>query len=225
MYPGARKRVRRPQNNREHDPIPKVSQTHLDARRQQILVAAIACFSRDGLHPTSMQDIVRQSGLSAGALYTYFKSKDEMIEAIAAGRHERERDLIASAGREGNGADAVKVLVRSFSRILLDPDERQGRRLSIQLWAEALRNPRIMRTVRKGVDVPREMLTTMVRAAIAHGTLPKDIDPDAMARVMIALYQGFALQLALAPATELEPSIRTVEKMFAAMVSRPGGAR
>lgn len=171
-----------------------------------------------------MQDIVKQSGLSAGALYTYFKSKDEMIQAIAAGRHERERDLIAAAGRLGDRVDAVNVLVRSFSRILLDPSERQGRRLSIQLWAEALRNPRIMRTVRKGVDVPREMLSAMVRSAIAHGTFPKDIDSDAMARVMIALFQGFALQLALAPATDLEPSIQAVEKMFAALAPRSGSA-
>jgi AcrR family transcriptional regulator len=207
---------------KEQAVIPKVSQTHLDARRQQILDAAVECFSRDGLHPTTMQDIVKQSGLSAGALYTYFKSKDEMIEAIAAGRHERERELITSSRKSGDAADGVQVLVRSFSRILVDPAERKGRRLSIQLWAEALRNPQILRTVRKGVDVPRGMLTEMVEAGIQRGTLTADVDPDAIARVLIALFQGFALQIALAPSTPLEPSIRVVEKMFAALAAARG---
>ena len=52
--------------------MPKVSQAHLDARRRQILDAAIECFAREGFHQTIMQDIVTQSALSPGAIYTYF---------------------------------------------------------------------------------------------------------------------------------------------------------
>jgi TetR/AcrR family transcriptional regulator, transcriptional repressor of aconitase len=55
--------------------MPKVSQNHLDARRQQILAAAIECFCRQGFHPTTMQDIIKESGLSSGAIYTYLPVK------------------------------------------------------------------------------------------------------------------------------------------------------
>jgi TetR/AcrR family transcriptional regulator, transcriptional repressor of aconitase len=200
--------------------MPKVSQTHLDARRQQILDAAIECFSRDGFHRTTMQDIVRQSGLSAGALYTYFKSKEEMIEAIAAGRHTREQELILAAGESAEFAAIFQRLVRGFSESLLDPTERQGRRLALQLWTEALRNPRILQIVRAGVDPPQKMLAKILQAACKRGELPKDLDPDAMARVMIALFQGFALQLAWEPSTPVAPYVRTVEMIFAALSTK-----
>jgi AcrR family transcriptional regulator len=201
----------------EQTTIPKVSQNHLDARRQQILDAAVECFSRDGLHPTSMQDIVRQSGLSAGALYTYFKSKDEMITAIAAGRHMREREMIGAAIQDSDTAATLHILVRNFARSLLDPTEQKARRLSIQLWAEALRNPGILKIVREGTDMPRMMLSAMILEARERGDISKQIVPDALARVLIALFQGFALQLALDASTELEPSLQIVEQMLAAL--------
>jgi TetR/AcrR family transcriptional regulator, transcriptional repressor of aconitase len=201
--------------------MPKVSQAHLDSRRQELLDAATACFSRDGFHRTTMQDIVRQSGLSAGAFYTYFKSKEDMIEAIATGRQTRERELILAAGEAGDFITIFRQLVQDFAQTLLDPDERQGRRLALQLWTEALRNPRILRTVRAGVDAPRKMLGKIVQAACSRGELPKHLDPDAMARVMIALFQGFALQLAWDPSVPVEPYVRAVETIFAALSTKP----
>src|ERR1700733_1637840 len=54
--------------------MPKVSQQHRDARR---------AFLRDGFHATSMQDLFAEAGLSSGAVYSYFASKDDVIAAIA----------------------------------------------------------------------------------------------------------------------------------------------
>src|SRR5215831_14032247 len=65
--------------------MPRVSAEHLAARRQQILDAARICFIRNGFHVTSMQDVIAEAGLSVGAVYRYFKSKNEIIEAIAEG--------------------------------------------------------------------------------------------------------------------------------------------
>jgi TetR/AcrR family transcriptional regulator, transcriptional repressor of aconitase len=63
--------------------MPSVSQEHLDARRRQILDAARRCFVRNGFHATSMQDVLAEANLSAGAVYRYFRGKDEIIAAIA----------------------------------------------------------------------------------------------------------------------------------------------
>ena len=52
------------------------------ARRQQILDGASACFAEKGFHATSMQDICDAAGMSPGALYRYFSSKDDIIIAI-----------------------------------------------------------------------------------------------------------------------------------------------
>src|SRR5689334_6610185 len=65
--------------------VPRVSEDHLNARREQILSAARVCFLRKGLHATSMQDLIQEAGLSVGAVYRYFSSKNEIINAIADG--------------------------------------------------------------------------------------------------------------------------------------------
>ena len=59
-------------------PRPDVS----EERKTQILDAAAIVFSQQGLSNTRMDDIVKQSGLSKGALYWYFKSKEEIILAL-----------------------------------------------------------------------------------------------------------------------------------------------
>jgi AcrR family transcriptional regulator len=194
--------------------MPKVSQTHLDARRQQILDAAIECFSRQGFHPTSMQDIIKESGLSSGAIYTYFKSKEELIEAIAERRHARELALIQSAGLESELNTTLERLIESFFHLLVDTKEKKERRLAIQLWGEALRNPRILRSVRKGIDEPRRILSRLLQQAGDQGHLSLGRDQEALARVLIALFQGLVLQLAWDRSIEVEPLLETAKNLL-----------
>ena len=61
--------------------MPRVSAQHEQAVRDRIVRAAIEVFAEHGFHRATMQDIVRRSGLSVGAIYTYFKSKSELILA------------------------------------------------------------------------------------------------------------------------------------------------
>jgi len=203
--------------------MPKVSESHLEARRQQILDAAIECFSRHGFHPTTMQDIITESGLSSGAIYTYFGSKEELIEAIAERRHARELALIQAAGFDGEVTNTVERLIQGFFHLLIDTKEQKERRLAIQLWGEALRNPRILRTVRKGVDEPRKMLTRLLEQAGDHGDLLPGCNPEAMARTMIALFQGLVLQMAWDPSFEVEPLLEIVRKMLIASIKTSSG--
>jgi AcrR family transcriptional regulator len=59
-------------------PRPDVS----EERKAQIIQAAISVFTRRGFHEARMDDVVKETGLSKGALYWYFKSKEELIIAI-----------------------------------------------------------------------------------------------------------------------------------------------
>ena len=64
--------------------MPKITEEHREARRQQILDAARACVLEHGLEAASMEMIIARSGLSTGAVYRYFKGKDEIIGAAFA---------------------------------------------------------------------------------------------------------------------------------------------
>src|SRR5262252_4544420 len=185
--------------------MPKVSKSHLDSRRRQIIDAAIECFSNEGFHRATMQDIVRASGLSPGAIYLYFSSKDDIIEAIAAERHAREREMIAGARDRAEPGDVLRKLAEQFFKPLARRTERRHRRIGVQLWAEALRNRRLLKIVRRGVDGPRKMLAEFVSHAQQTGEFPPDLEPDAVARVMIALFQGFLLQQAWDDKVKVDP--------------------
>jgi AcrR family transcriptional regulator len=62
--------------------MPKVTDEHRAACRTEILAAACRCFACDGFHATSDADIIAESGLSAGAVYLYFRTKTEIISAV-----------------------------------------------------------------------------------------------------------------------------------------------
>jgi AcrR family transcriptional regulator len=204
--------------------MPKVSQTYLDNRRAEILDAALECFSREGFHRTTMQDIVEQSRLSPGAIYNYFASKEEIIEAIADERHARERQMIVARSSESALAALVQI-GRDFLNSLQDPAERKRRRVTLQLWAEALRNPRVLRTVRRGILGPRKALGELVARAQKRGEIPIALEADAMARIMIAVFQGLILQLAWDTETQVEPYMKAAEALFSGLRLSKRGAR
>ena len=203
--------------------MPLVTEEHREARRRQILDAAIECFMREGFHRTTMQDIISEAGLSAGAIYGYFQSKDEIIEAISDERHGREATLIDAAEKHDDVAETVRSIARLLLLSLGDEDERRRRRLGIQSWAEALRNPTILKQVRGGSDTARRRFAGLVLDLQSEGKLSKAVDPDSFARVMIALFQGFVLQQAWDPKLEPEPYLQTVELLFDALLAYEPG--
>jgi AcrR family transcriptional regulator len=199
--------------------MPKVSEEHLDARRRQIVDAAIVCFARDGFHRATMQDICREAGLSPGAIYRYFSSKDELVEAIADERHAREAEFAAGARDLGEGAQALRALGRVFFSSLADPDERRRRRLGVQVWAEALLNPGIHKLVMRGIDLPLTVIPQLVREAQENGELDRSLDPDAIARVMLAMFQGFILQQAWDERLDVASYLETAEAFVDALLT------
>jgi AcrR family transcriptional regulator len=176
--------------------MPKVDQAHSDARRRQILDAAIECISEQGIHRTTMRDIIERSGLSTGAIYQYFKSKEEMVVAIADERHGKERELIGYAAKDDKAVDRLRRVAKDFFALLRDPEERKRRRASVYLWAEALHDSEILTIAGVGVDEPLAELVELVRKAQRQGSLPGSLQPEGFARTMIAIFQGFILQQA-----------------------------
>jgi AcrR family transcriptional regulator len=160
--------------------MPKVSEEHLAARRRQILDAALVCFSRSGFHQTSMQQIFEESGLSPGAVYRYFKGKEEIVQAIA---EETLRGLGATleSGPRGSPDELFERILDTIDAVELRD---QRLRLALQVWGEAMVNPRLAGFVRRAIDGLRERVAAELDCP----------DPDATARVLVALAQGSVVQ-------------------------------
>jgi len=196
--------------------MPRVTAAYLAERRAHILDAAARCFAREGFHRTTMQHIVREAALSPGALYRYFASKEDMVAAIAAERHAVERALFA----EARGGAGLAGLTRAFLGRLSRPGERAWRRVTVQLWGEALRNPRVMDVVRAGLEEPLRRLTALLRAGQRDGTLPRDLDAPATARVAAAVFEGLVLQQAWEPRLDVDRFVRAAERLLGGL-ARP----
>jgi AcrR family transcriptional regulator len=177
--------------------MPKVSQEYRDARREQILSAARRCFLRDGFHQTSMQDLFAEAGLSSGAVYGYFASKDDVVLAIA---EENVRDVVEliqvlSAGRPG--ASVGDVLADVLTMIVQKDRETGLAPMSLLVWSEVVRNPALAERFRGSIMRLRQELADVVRNDQADGHLPEEASPEAAAKLFTAIAPGFILQLAL----------------------------
>jgi AcrR family transcriptional regulator len=202
--------------------LPKVSEAHRHNRRRQILDAAVECFTRRGFQRTSMEDIICESNLSTGAIYSYFQSKDQIIETLADKRHARERQFIQQAVVCGDWTECLDLLVKSFYESLEDPMERKERRLGIHLWAEALCNSKVLRLIRRGINQPLELLSRAIAEGQADGKVRGEIDPDATARVLIAVFHGVILQQAWDEGTDLAACAKAARSMAErCLFSRP----
>ncbi len=199
--------------------MPKISEEKRDSRRQQILDAALACFSDNGFHQTGMADIIRQSGLSAGAVYLYFQSKDDLIEALADDRHRQEAALNSVALGSGDPREALRALIHVYVHWLTDPAGELRRRVSIHGWAEALRNRRVHAHVVEGIDMPRAMIVALLERAQHERLMRKDVSADAVARVLIALFQGFVLQASWGEPIDVDACALTIEHMLEGLMT------
>jgi TetR/AcrR family transcriptional regulator, transcriptional repressor of aconitase len=185
------------------------------------LDAAIVCFAREGFHRTTMAEIVKESEVSPGAIYNYFDGKEEIIEAIAEERRGVEENLIAEATQAGTVVDALRRLRDAFFGDLKNPKERLRRRLSIQLWAEAQRNPRILRLVRGSFEGPLKMLSGTLAEAQRRGEISGKVDAEATARFLIGAFYGLVLQVEWDGELKIEPQIRLLD-VFLESISMTG---
>ena len=201
--------------------MPKISQAKRDARQQQILDAALACFSENGFHQTGMADIVRRSGLSHGAVYLYFQSKDDLIEALAVDRHRQEALLNAVAAYADDPVEGLRALVRGYAQALTDPGGEPMRRVGVNGWAEALRNERVRASVIEGIDVPRSVIVALIERAQSEGLLSRDLSADAIAQTLIATFQGFLLQAVWKQPIDVDACITVIDRMLAGL-AQPG---
>lgn len=169
--------------------MPKVSQAHLDARRQQILNAARIRFANHGFARTSMTDLVDASGLSNGAIYRYFKSKNEIISAIC---DESSQTLPTELS-----ADSIRDFLNDIRTLARDQDHA---RLVAQIYAEAVVSPSLAATVQSQLH---ELRTTIAIAL----PIRDQATADQTAAAFVALCHGYTQQLAVRGDLDPEPYV------------------
>jgi AcrR family transcriptional regulator len=180
--------------------MPKVTEEHVEARRRQILSAAVRAFARQGFHRTTMNDIFREADLSPGAVYSYFSGKDELIATIIGELMRFAGEAAAlfteplPEGRLRRPGEALAEVIERFRDLELGTVEERAR-IFPHLVGEQQRNEQLNAAVRAGIERLRAGFETLARAAQERGELDPAPDPGEFARLPVSLLQGLFIQL------------------------------
>jgi AcrR family transcriptional regulator len=175
--------------------MPRLTPHTRDARRQQILGAAQRCFTRNGFQATSMQDIFAEAGLSAGAVYSHFTGKDEIITAIAEDVIDKITSAVGAALPSAEPPDLAEVLDGFFAtlqRLDIAP-------IAVIVWGEAIRDPALSQRLSGFYRGLADYFTDLVRIGQARGSIDASTPAEHTAVVLTALGPAFLHQLAFGP--------------------------
>jgi len=167
--------------------VPRLTERTRDARRRQILDAARQCLSRNGFQSTSMQDIFEEAGLSAGAVYSHFTGKDEIVYAIADEVIEALTAPLYTADAHGEALSLGDLLGHVFSTL----QRAEITTIAITFWAEAIRNPGLRRRLSRRYRRVQHDLTRLVRTQQQRGGIDPEIPAPRVARVLTSLGPAF----------------------------------
>ncbi|MBM3560971.1 MAG: TetR/AcrR family transcriptional regulator [Alphaproteobacteria bacterium] len=183
--------------------MPRLSEEQQAARRERLLDAAERCFARSGFHATTMLDIAKAARVSAGAAYTYFESKEGLIEGIA----ERDRREIAQNFRAVAEAEDFVDALDACARFYLFEQPAHKRALMVELAAEATRNPSVARAC-QAVDsaVQRAFLEALDRH-VAAGHLAPTHDRGTIVSLLLTIGDGLFQRRATNPGFDAEATL------------------
>jgi len=197
--------------------MPKISPERREERREHILQAARLCLQEHGLEAVSMEMIIARSGLSTGAVYGYFKGKDEIINAAVT-------EGTAALGREvapmlrNPEPPPLPALMGQLLRTAenFGKDRQDGiDRLLVALhgWSHSQSNPELKETTRVTYRAQRELLAETARRWQAAGILDAGADPEGVAQLLASVLLGFTAQRALAGDADVQAHVSALEAL------------
>ena len=181
--------------------MPRISDSRREARRAQILEAARACLQEHGLEAVSMEMIIARSGLSTGAVYGYFKGKDEIINAaVTEGTAELAGYLVPLLSAP-EPLPLPELMGRVLDVIVEFGERKPGLDLlvvAVHGWSHSQSDPNLKAVARNSYRTLRDLVAQTVRRWQAAGTFDRGADADAMAELLTSICLGFVAQRVLA---------------------------
>jgi TetR/AcrR family transcriptional regulator, transcriptional repressor of aconitase len=197
--------------------MPRLTDERREARREQVLEAARACLQEHGLEAVSMEMIIARSGLSTGAVYGYFKGKDEIISAVVTdGTAAIGRQLapILTSPEPPPLPELMEQLLRTIAEFGQDKQDGIDRLLaSIHGWSHSQSDPELKAATGAAYRRQRELFADIVRRWQAAGTFHPDADPDGVAELLQSITLGFVAQRALAGDADVHAHVAALEAL------------
>ena len=190
--------------------MPRLSRVASQARTRRALIGtARELFLRDGYFATSLDKVADAAGYSKGAVYSNFRSKDELclavLDAILA---ERGADIAAAlAAAEDSFAAQLDAFERWADAVIGD----QGwSMLEIEFGSQVRANPALRGALARRAESMRGAITLLIAAGAADAGQALPMPADELAAALLSLGLGLALQRAFDPSVSVRPLTNTI---------------
>jgi AcrR family transcriptional regulator len=175
------------------------AQSKKKSSRERLLEAAAKVFAERGYQAASIDDIAAAAGLSKGAVYWNFSSKDELFHALLEERIDRQLEETAEILRSAPTDRPIDPDVANRWEAMLG-GERELMLLSQEHWARAVRDPELRARYAERQARLRDVLADGLRARVRRTGAPRFSTPAAdVATAYLALANGLALQRLVDP--------------------------
>jgi len=175
---------------------PKVTREYKQAVRNRLLKAAETLFSRKGYYDTSMDEIVAESGLSKGAIYGYFKSKEELFIALQDKQLEASLEELRSTFAPSDSARIKLERIVDVAFTSMIGASKQACRISLEFDMAAPRMKAVERRRERRFKAVRDFLAEIIAEGVERGEFRQDVDADSAALILLALADGLSLDWA-----------------------------
>ena len=168
---------------------PRVTDQYKTEVKEKIVQAAITTFSKYGYDKTRMDDIAESANLGKGTLYLYFKSKEELFYAISENSIKELKEQLSKlfSKKEDLVHDAEKFYDQ-YRNLIHDSEK-----VSFEIIAESSRNPKLRKALYEQRMKVYDIVIDYLRRQIEKGFFRKDMDVNAIASGLVALYDGLTI--------------------------------
>ena len=179
-----------------------------DERRQQIIQAAFAAFAENGYAKTTMDDIVRLSGLSKGSLYWHFKNKEELFIATLETMFQQVGEQLAALVQQDAPAEQrLRAFMHEVGAMLEQNKPIVG--LLIDAFFQSYQNTATMETMRKIYMDYVASIEAAIQQGIDRGEFHA-VDPQLAAVSLMAGGDGVALYMLIEPGWDMPKALDTL---------------
>jgi len=197
--------------------VPRISDERRESRREQILEAARGCLEEHGLEAVSMEMIIARSGLSTGAVYGYFKGKDEIINAVIYdGTSAMANDLapVLNNPEPPPLPEFLEQVLRTMVLFGRDKDEDIDRLLvSLHGWSHSQSNRELKAATSVSYSGLRSLFAGAARRWQEEGTIDQAANPESIAELLTSITLGFVAQRALAGSADVDAHVEAIRTL------------
>lgn len=170
-------------------------QQRSEETRTKILESAIKLFSNSGYNKASVDDICAEAGISKGAFYHHFKSKQELFLALLDGWLQNIDNAI-EASKDLSAPETFMRMTEAFPYIFETAGD--GLPMFLEFWLQASRDKKIWEASVAPYRRYHKHFTSLIKKGVDEGSFAV-VDPELAARMIVSAAMGLLLQSLLDP--------------------------